>query len=118
MSKRLAAGIVGLIASLSFVTPASAQFGDRNFPDLDWKTFETEHFIFHYYPEVSWTARKIAKYAEIMYPKITGYFNYPLKEKVHFVVRDQEDNSNGFAVYHQDWMTIWATGLYYRLRGR
>jgi hypothetical protein len=118
MSLRRYVGALSLAAGLGTAPEAFAQFGDRNFPDLEWKSFETEHFIIHYYPEESWTARKIAKYAEIMYPKITGYFNYPLKEKVHFVVRDQEDNSNGFAVYNEDWVTIWSLGLYYRLRGR
>ncbi len=53
-----------------------------------------------------------------MYPKVCEQFNHFLKEKVHVVVRDQEDISNGFAVYTMDWITIWATPLYYRLRGR
>jgi hypothetical protein len=91
---------------------------EPNFPDLDWLTVETEHFYIHYYPDIEWTARMMVKYAEIMYPKVTGLFDFPLKEKVHIVLRDQEENANGFAVYNDDWVTVWATSLYYPLRGR
>lgn len=119
------------IAALALATylPATANasfFFNGNYPDVKWKTFETEHFVFHYYEQTAkdhpnttaYTARRAAKYAEIMYPKVCEQFNHFLKEKVHVVVRDQEDISNGFAVYTEDWITIWATPLYYRLRGR
>lgn len=91
---------------------------DASYPDVEWLSVETEHFIIHYYPEIEFTARMMAKYAEIMYPKVTGMFDFPLKEKVHIVLRDQEENANGFAVYNSDWVTVWATPLYYPLRGR
>lgn len=117
------------LAASCYLLPASAHAGfffDGNYPDVEWRTFETEHFVFHYYEQTAkdhpnstaYTARRAAKYAEIMYPKVCEQFNHFLKEKVHVVVRDQEDISNGFAVYTEDWMTIWATPLYYRLRGR
>ena len=102
-------------------SPASAKFWPgfyENYPDVEWLTFDTEHFRIHYYPEVEWTARMMAKYAEIAYPKVTSMFDYPLKERVHIVIRDQEENANGFAVYGSDWITVWATPLYYVLRGR
>ena len=66
----------GLFAAAA---PAKASFFfDENYPDVKWKTFETEHFIFHYYEKTSkshpgstvFTARRAAKYAEIMYPKV------------------------------------------------
>lgn len=121
--------LIQLALVAAALAPASAHasfFFDGNYPDIKWKTFETEHFVFHYYTEsakdhpntTEWTARRAAKYAEIMYPKVCEQFNHFLKEKVHVVVRDQEDISNGFAVYTEDWITIWATPLYYRLRGR
>jgi WD40 repeat protein len=93
-------------------------FYDNPFPDIDWLVLETDHFMIYYYPEVEWTAKMMAKYAEIAYPKITGLFDYPLKEKIHIVVRDQEDYSNGWAAYNFDQVTAWATPLYYVLRGR
>jgi Tol biopolymer transport system component len=110
--------LIGLLA-----TPATSEakfwnFFYENYPDVDWLTLETEHFRIHYYPEIEWTARMMAKYAEISYPKVTGMFDYPLKEKVHIVLRDMEENANGFAVYGSDWVTVWSTPLYYVLRGR
>src|SRR5207302_1141294 len=67
------------LATLGIATPARASFFfDSNTPDVKWKTFETEHFIFHYYESTSkshpgttaFTARRAAKYGEIMYPKV------------------------------------------------
>ncbi len=100
------------------LAPQSGKTYDGNYPDVDWLTLETEHFLIHYYPETEWSARMMAKYAEIAYPKVTGLFDYPLKEKVHIVIRDQEENANGWAAYSVDWVTVWATPLYYVLRGR
>ncbi|MBN2497532.1 MAG: PD40 domain-containing protein [Deltaproteobacteria bacterium] len=103
------------------LTPAASRadwFYDGNYPDVDWLSLETDHFVIHYYPDIEWTARMMAKYAEIAYPKVTGLFDYPLKEKVHIILRDMEENANGFAAYGVDWVTVWATPLYYVLRGR
>ncbi len=112
---------LALIGFLVSPTVADAKFwrgSYDNYPDVHWLTIETEHFRIHYYPEVEWTARMMAKYAEIAYPKVTALFDYPLKEKVQIVIRDMEENANGFAVYGSDWVTVWATPLYYVLRGR
>ncbi len=125
--RKLLLALATLAAGTFFAPTAHAGFFfDSNLPDVEWKTFETEHFVFHYYEKTSkkhpnttaFTARRAAKYAEVMYPKVCEQFNHFLKEKVHVVVRDQEDISNGFAVYTEDWVTIWATPLYYPLRGR
>jgi Tol biopolymer transport system component len=104
-----------------FFTPSQSKAGffyDRPFPDIDWLVLETDHFIIYYYEDVEWTAKMVAKYAEIAYPRVTGLFDYPLKEKIHIVVRDQEENANGWAAYNFDQITAWATPLYYVLRGR
>ncbi|HUU00217.1 MAG TPA: hypothetical protein VM425_02110 [Myxococcota bacterium] len=118
-------GISGMLSVLALLgilaAPGSAGarfFYQNSFPDVDWLVLETEHFRIYYYPEVEWTASMMAKYAEIAYPKITGLFEYPLKEKIHIVIRDQEDYSNGWAIYFEDQVTAWATPLYYILRGR
>lgn len=110
--------LVGLLAAPATVDAKFWSGFYENYPDVDWLTLETEHFRIHYYPEIEWTARMMAKYAEIAYPKVTGLFDYPLKEKIHIVLRDMEENANGFAVYGSDWVTVWSTPLYYVLRGR
>ena len=38
-----------------------------NHPELDWKTFETEHFIFHYHEGVEKTVSEAAFVAEKIY---------------------------------------------------
>ena len=113
-----ALALVGLLSAPATVDAKFWQGFYENYPDVDWLTLETEHFRIHYYPDIEWTARMMAKYAEITYPKVTGMFDYPLKEKVHIVLRDMEENANGFAVYGADWVTVWSTPLYYVLRGR
>lgn len=89
-----------------------------NYPDIDWRTIETEHFVIHYYKEVEWTARKVAAVAEEIYPKITRIYGHEPKRKTRIVVRDDEDTSNGFAVYNLGFVAIWASPSSLSLRGR
>ncbi|RME29439.1 MAG: hypothetical protein D6806_01380, partial [Deltaproteobacteria bacterium] len=93
-------------------------FYDRPYPDIEWLVHETEHFRVYYYAGEEWTARRVAKWAERAYGPVTELFSFPLKEKINIVVRDQEDYSNGWAAYNFDQITMWATPLYYVLRGR
>ena len=54
----------------------SAQFATYNHPELEWKTFETEHFDIHYHQGTEWTALKTAEVAESVYGPITSFYNY------------------------------------------
>ena len=113
---------IAIAAGLVF-SPLNAEAGmytrqAGNFPGTQWKSVETEHFIIHYYPEVEYTARMVAKHCDRVYEKVCSQFDYYLTRKTHIVVRDHEEMANGFAVFNADWVTIWATNLYYRLRGR
>jgi hypothetical protein len=101
-----------------------------NHPDLDWYSIETEHFVVHYpqnrhedseHPlSAEWTAKKSAKIAEEMYPRMSAEFNYYIKEKIHIVILDQGDELEGFTVPPWDWIEISANpGVdFYRQRGR
>lgn len=89
-----------------------------NYPAVKWSTTETEHFIIHYHAGVEWTARKVTEVAEEAYTSVTKIYDYKPAKKTHIVVRDLEDNANGFAVWHLDWITIWATNSIFPLRGR
>lgn len=102
-----------------------------NHPDLEWYSIETEHFVVHY-PEsrkkegndhwltTEWTAKKTAKIAEEMYPRMCAEFNYFIKEKVHIVLLNQSDDLEGFTIPTWDWIEISANpgGDFYRQRGR
>lgn len=106
--------LVALLVLLGLALPAQA----NNYPDIDWKTVKTEHFVIHYYDDVAWTAAKVAKAAEEIYPTVTGIYDYKPRHRTHIVVRDDEDTSNGFAVFNLGYITIWASPSALRLRGR
>ena len=94
-----------------------AQFIDYNHPELQWKTFETEHFIVHFPVGAQRTALEVSKIAEEIYPHVTGIYNYEPAKKIQFVIRDTDDYSNGGAYFLDDKVEIWASNLDYILRG-
>ena len=67
--------VVSLFSTFLFFSPLSAQFGEFTHPELNWQTFETEHFIFHYHQGTKRTAFVSAKIAEEIYPAVTGLYN-------------------------------------------
>ncbi|MGB0640747.1 MAG: hypothetical protein ACPGTU_15520, partial [Myxococcota bacterium] len=114
------------VAEAKFVTP-------YNHPDLDWYTIETEHYSVHYpisrksveegNPHAltaEWSARKMAKVAEEIWPKMCAEFNYYLNERIHVVVLNHGDTLEGFTIPAWDWVEISANpgGIFYRGRGR
>ena len=114
------------VAEAKFVTP-------YNHPDLDWYTIETEHYSVHYPVSrkgveegnphaltAEWSARKMAKVAEEIWPKMCAEFNYYLNERIHVVVLNHGDTLEGFTIPAWDWVEISANpgGTFYRGRGR
>ena len=89
-----------------------------NHNEIDWKYYETEHFIFYYYPQVEFSARYLIKIAEDIYDHNAKLHNYELVTKVNVVILDTEDYANGFAAHSFDWITVWTTSLYMNRRGR
>ncbi|MFH1017003.1 MAG: hypothetical protein V1798_02330 [Pseudomonadota bacterium] len=90
----------------------------QNYPDIHWRTIQTEHAYIHYYDAVEWTARKVAVVFEEIYPKVTGIYGHEPSRPTHVVVRDDQDKSNGFAVANIGWITIWTSPSSLPLRGR
>jgi Tol biopolymer transport system component len=117
-----AAALLALLALGLGATPATATFllwdEEVNHPEIDWKYYETEHFVFYYSPETEFSARYLVKIAEDIYDHHAKLFNYDLPKKQNVVLLDTEDYSNGFAAPQFDWVTIWVTHLYYDRRGR
>jgi len=134
--RRFASFVLGtaLICVAAFSGSAHAKFSFAyNHPDLDWYTIETDHYMVHYpvsrvakaegNPHAltgEWSARKMAKAAEEVWPKMCAQFNYFLTEKVHVVVLNQGDELTGFTIPSWDWVEISANpgGIFYRGRGR
>lgn len=99
------------------VTPTFAQFEDYNHPELEWQTFETDNFIIHFHQGTKRSAIIIAKIAEEIHPLLTDLYDYHPKGKVHFIIKDTDDYSNGGAYFFDDKVEIWASNLDYIMRG-
>ncbi len=98
-------------------TSSFAQFEQYNHSELVWKTIESEHFFTHYHEGSERTARELAAIAEQVYEPITSLYNYHPDGKVHWIVRDTDDYSNGGTYYYDNKIVIWATALDFELRG-
>ena len=96
---------------------AFGQFVEYNHPELDWQSIETEHYYVHYHQNESRTASLVAKIAEDVYHPITELYQYEPDTRIHFVVRDHEDNANGAAFYYDNKVEIWAPPADFLLRG-
>ena len=89
----------------------------HNHPELDWFSFETENFVYHYHKETQRTAMEAALVAEKVYKPITRLYNYEPSSKTHIILKDVNDFSNGMAYYYSNKIEIWAMPLDYDLRG-
>ena len=97
---------------------ANAQQSPYNHPELKWQTIETEHFAVHYHQGAERTAREVAGIAEEVYQPITDMYDYRPDGRVHFIIRDHDDYSNGASYYYDQKIEIWATPLDFELRGQ
>jgi Tol biopolymer transport system component len=97
--------------------PAFAQFQMYNHPQLRWQSFETEHFVVHFHQGTQRSAVVIGKIAEDIHPHLTRLYDYHPKDKIHFVVRDTDDYSNGGAFFFDNKVEIWTSNLDYIMRG-
>ena len=104
-----------------FVIIASnaALFGQAkyNHPELDWYTFETKNFKIHYHDGTEASAREAATVAEIIFPKITDFYDFIPETKTDIILKDTDDYSNGAAYYYDNKIVIWASPLNFELRG-
>ncbi|MEM1096752.1 MAG: peptidase S9 [Bacteroidota bacterium] len=67
-----------------WATPAAAQYFGRNkvqYDNFEFKTFETEHFIFHFYPESEEAVKDAARKAERWYRRHSRTFAHEFREK-------------------------------------
>jgi hypothetical protein len=87
---------VRLLAALALAWPlaAAAQFVD---PGLRWRTFDTEHFSVHFPDQYRAQADAAAQVAEGVYPRVTGWLQWRPETRVHLLVLDSADFSNGWA---------------------
>lgn len=86
-------------------------------PELEWFTFETEHFFVHFHQGTERTARIVGKIAEDIHGPVTQLYQFDAPEKIHFIIKDTDDYSNGGAFFFDNKVEIWAENLDYVMRG-
>lgn len=96
---------------------AQAQPETFNHPELRWRTIETDHFLVHFHDGAERSGKLVAKIAEDIYAPITALYLHEPDGKIHFIVRDHDDYSNGAAYYYDNKVEIWATAMDFELRG-
>jgi len=107
-----------LFTAFLFAGAARAQFEPEfTHPELKWRTIETPHFFVHFHNGAEHTAKLTAKIAEDVYTPITALYGYVPDGKIHFVIKDYDDLSNGAAYYLDNKVEIWASALDFELRG-
>ena len=104
---------------LFFITASSLLYSEfkYNHPEVDWQTFETDHFQIHFYEGTENTAREGAFVAEQVFPHVTGLYDYEPPTKTDIIFTDLDDFSNGAAYYYDNKIIIWASPLDFELRG-
>ncbi|MFH0765513.1 MAG: biopolymer transporter Tol, partial [Calditrichota bacterium] len=98
------------------LTNSIAQISSYNHPELKWQTIESEHFAVHFYPGTERSARIILTIADQVYTPVTNLYDYRPEGKVHWIVRDHDDYSNGATYYYENKIEIWAKPLDFEFR--
>ncbi len=85
-------------------------------PELDWYTIKGEHVSVHFHSEAERTAQVVLKIAEDVWGPITSLYEYE-PDRVHFVIKDIDDYSNGATYFFDNKIEIWASSMDFDLRG-
>lgn len=116
-SKTIRTFLFTLAVLLLLVQTVFSQDGDYVHPELDWFSIETEHFKVHFHEGAERTARVVAKIAEDIYQPITDMYDWRPDGKIHFIIKDFDDNANGAAYYYDNKVEILAPQMTFILRG-
>lgn len=117
MRKLTTCFIVYVVVALCRAGTAFGQPESYNHPELKWQSIETEHFWVHFHQGAERTAKLTAKIAEEIYEPITSLYQYEPGKKLHFIIRDHDDYSNGGAFFYDNKVEIWATAMDFEFRG-
>jgi len=88
-----------------------------NHPELDWKSFETDHFVFYFHEGTERSALEASKVAEIIYEPVTSLYDFYPKTKTAIILKDTDDYSNGVAMFFDNKIEIWTKPMDLDLRG-
>lgn len=100
---------------LIFPSVLLAQFTDFH-PQLDWYTIKGKHVEVHFHDGAERTAKVVAKIADEIWDPICSLYDYQ-PDKVHYVIKDIDDYSNGATYFFDNKIEIWTSALDFDLRG-
>ena len=69
-------------------TPYIPYFGKNQirYDKFNWYTYETDHFIMYYYPEIEPHLERMAGYAESAYQHVSSELKYDLAHKIPLIL--------------------------------
>jgi Tol biopolymer transport system component len=92
--RRLSLPIAAALAVLTLATSVAAQtayipYHGKNqvrYDRFEWWTYETDHFVIYYYPEIEPHLERMAGYAESAYQHVSSELKYDLAHKVPLIL--------------------------------
>ncbi len=107
-ARRMRAAVALAAAGLLSLAPAPRAVRAQVRPDLQWRTFTTEHFRVHFTPELRDLALRTAANAEVAWAELKTELAPP-RTMVDIVVADNMDFANGYATpYPSNRIVIYA----------
>ena len=102
---------VALVALAALAVPAHARAQPQPRPWLDWRTVETEHFVFHFPGAYRTWSLALAQRMEGVRTQVGRVVGFVPERRVHVVVDDPVNEANGTAFTTLDAPTIvlWPT---------
>ena len=94
-----------------------AQFDDYNHPELNWLSYETEHFIIYYTEGLEDVAALGAKAAEGIHDPLVKFYDYEPDTKVSLIFSDHDDIANAGSYFQSNKIRFYATSMNWDLRG-
>ncbi len=93
--------LLTILILLSFGKEISGQgfaiFNDRNHPEIEWLTAETEHFEISYPSYLAGIEHEAASVAEESYEVLSSNLGVSFKDKIRIFLSDEDEIANGYA---------------------
>jgi Tol biopolymer transport system component len=104
-----------LLLLVFLLTTNFAQYNQYE-AEYEWYTIEGENVYVHFHEGAERTAKVIAKIGDEIWGPITSLYEFE-PDKVHYVIKDKDDYSNGATYFFDNKIEIWASALDFDLRG-
>ena len=103
------------IALVAFTINLFAQFTECH-PELDWYTIQGKNVEVHFHDGAERTAQVVLKIADEVWDPVCSLYGYQ-PDKVHYIIKDIDDYSNGATYFFDNKIEIWTSALDFDLRG-